>query len=209
MSKEKLVENLTATNNLICQVEELNAEYEHYHRPFKLHTVFMFLGIGIMMVPMYHIVDFILGLGIIDFWLIQLVFVSSILFVPIIVIVISTLIINKTIRENRIKKNQARIYEIEDFIVQANHLLEVNSELPRMYWYSYASGSILAYIINRRADSLKESLNLYEVELRHQEQMNLMYVLRQDQIAIFNQVRNNRSAIRTSNILSWANLLSR
>lgn len=209
MSKDELIKNLEVTNQLICQIEEADLEYAEYHREHQMSTFLVFLGSFVMMVTMLVVVSSAYRVFKFESFLIGLVSFAIVVFLPVITMVSLSLIMRKRKREITIEKNKLRIQEIEINVSQWLDLLEQNTILPENYRYSFASENIYGYLINLRADTLKEALNLFEEELRHQEQMSAINIIREDQLAIFNEVRRNSSAINTANALSWANLIAR
>lgn len=62
------------------------------------------------------------------------------------------------------KKYHNRLIEIENKVEQNINMLQKDSILPKAYWNSFAINKIIEYLINLRADSLKEAINLFENE---------------------------------------------
>ncbi|HEX9058674.1 MAG TPA: hypothetical protein VF941_00680 [Clostridia bacterium] len=50
--------------------------------------------------------------------------------------------------------------------------MDQNSVVPMNYRYTFALNSLINYVQNRRADSIKEALNLYEQDMMHMQQMD-------------------------------------
>ncbi|MEI5985780.1 hypothetical protein VJ786_12805 [Sphingobacterium sp. PU5-4] len=71
---------------------------------------------------------------------------------------------------------------------EINQLLEQNNTVPAKYRTVDATAKLLEYIQNKRIDSLKEGLNLYENEISRDRQTNrLNFMAEQNQRIIHNQ----------------------
>ncbi|MDG5789311.1 hypothetical protein QA612_17765 [Evansella sp. AB-P1] len=101
----------------------------------------------------------------------------------------------------KLKKNMSRIDEIH--IKLKNIENKINPELiPDNYINQYALSKLESYLVNKRADTLKEALNLFEQEKRHDEQMNELSIIHQIQES------TNRKASEAVT-LGWINLFKR
>ncbi|UAL47151.1 hypothetical protein K7887_20240 [Sutcliffiella horikoshii] len=80
--------------------------------------------------------------------------------------------------------------------------LSSNSIIPKDYWTIDALNTFEKYIINKRAEDLKECINLYEQESRHDEQMREISAMQQLQEATYRRASE-------ATILSYMNLLFR
>ncbi|QBR12814.1 hypothetical protein [Sphingobacterium sp. CZ-2] len=82
---------------------------------------------------------------------------------------------------------------------EINQLLEQNNTIPAKYRTVDATAKLLEYIQNKRIDSLKEGLNLYENEISRDRQTNrLNFMAEQNQRIIHNQkfmLKNQRKMI--------------
>lgn len=84
----------------------------------------------------------------------------------------------------KITKNKDKINEIK------RRLADLNEEvtpvyIPRTYINDYALSKLKSYFSNRRADTLKEALNLFEDEMRHNQQMREINTVRELQEVTF------------------------
>ncbi len=86
---------------------------------------------------------------------------------------------------------------INDILNKINQISKQISEynyLPEVYWF--AGDMIINYILNRRADNLKEAINLFEYERRMNFQFNRQMQALQN---INNLIRNNRKSNAAGN----------
>lgn len=103
-------------------------------------------------------------------------------------------IIASIIHKSKVKTSKAKLNTIESNINECITQIDFYSKqisdfeyLPEVYWY--AGVIIINYILNRRADTLKEAINLFEMERRSNIQFNQqMYALQQ----INEEIRKNR-----------------
>lgn len=79
---------------------------------------------------------------------------------------------------------------------------DINLYISKTYINYYALTKLESYLINKRADSLKEALNLFEQEKRHDQQMKEINIVQQMQE--INLRKSNEAAT-----LGWINLLRR
>ncbi|MTI61213.1 MAG: hypothetical protein FH762_14765 [Firmicutes bacterium] len=96
--------------------------------------------------------------------------------------------------------------EIENKVEQNINMLQKDSILPKAYWNSFAINKIIEYLINLRADSLKEAINLFENGLRYIEQIEKLDTMHKN---IMGKLYKVKYSARSSQIASWINFLSK
>ncbi|OUQ86654.1 hypothetical protein B5G50_19490 [Brevibacillus brevis] len=96
--------------------------------------------------------------------------------------------INKWHIKYKYSQNKDRIKEIQEYFPKIPDDLQTNSVIPEAYWSSAALIVLEQYLINKRADNLKECLNLYEIEQRHHQTIAQLDEIRNLQISIYNQL---------------------
>lgn len=110
---------------------------------------------------------------------------------------------NKKIVESNIKadKNEevVKLRQDRDKLLLS---LSSNSNIPKDYWTIDALNTFEKYIINKRAEDLKECINLYEQESRHDEQMREINAMQQLQEATYRKASE-------ATTLGYMNLLFR
>lgn len=152
---------------------------------------------------------FIVGLGlrgrIITFFILCIVFVS--LNIPLVSMVIFYgslyfLFIWPTIHVNgKVKRNKERINEIKKLLGELSK--NVNPvHLPKTYINEYALSKLESYLLNKRADTLKEALNLFEQEKRHDQQMQEINAVQQLQEMTYKKANE-------ATTLGWINLITK
>lgn len=101
----------------------------------------------------------------------------------------------------KIAKNSNRIEELRSLI--DNLQASINPSLiPKSYIHLHALNKLESYILNKRADDVKEALNLYEEELRHDEQLRELNIVQQMQEATYKKANE-------ATTLGWVNLFRR
>ncbi|OYD57626.1 hypothetical protein CGZ90_13245 [Fictibacillus aquaticus] len=110
--------------------------------------------------------------------------------------------LNNKLYKNKINKNRNRINKIiseKEFYFDK---LEKESLVPMTYRNLYALDRFITYFKNGRADSLKEAINLFEQEVRHEEQINELRIMQQLQEATYQKANE-------ATTLGWINLFVR
>ena len=101
--------------------------------------------------------------------------------------------------KKKVKRNKERINEIKSSLGELNK--NVNPvHLPKVYINKYALSKLETYLINKRADTLKEALNLFEQERRHDQQMQEINAVQQLQEMTYKKANE-------ATTLGWINLI--
>ncbi|SER24532.1 hypothetical protein SAMN04487944_10246 [Gracilibacillus ureilyticus] len=103
--------------------------------------------------------------------------------------------------QEKLEKQTTVLQRLEAEKEQLLQLLDY-SIVPEKYWTVHAIQMFEEYIQNSRADSLKEAINLYEQELRHEEHMQEMRHLKQLQAATYQKAQE-------ASTLGWINFFTR
>lgn len=140
------------------QRDNIQAEYKKIHSPF----ITIKLGSGIILFFVLLFVISIVINGPENDSLLQFLGVMLIIFL---------LFLNRLQIMHRVKKNSPRINELNKEYQELSLSLK-NTGLAEQYSYTYAIEKLINYLSVGRADNLKEALNLFEIELRHDEQLN-------------------------------------
>ncbi|RDW16691.1 hypothetical protein [Oceanobacillus chungangensis] len=113
----------------------------------------------------------------------------------------------KYIRRKENRANQQLVENsslIQSLTAEKEQLLQLihHSNIPQKYVSIGALQTFEQYVVNGRADNLKEAINLYEQELRHQEHMNELRQLKQIEIATYQKADEAAT-------VGWINLFTR
>jgi len=107
----------------------------------------------------------------------------------------------------KIKIYRKKLDEIEKRVTQNIEILNKQSVLPKTYWYSAAVDKLIAYLSNRRADDLKEAINIYEYELKQLEQIEKLNKmnesLKKELSRLNSEVKSAKSAAQTAKFMAW------
>jgi hypothetical protein len=167
--EEKLLSNLNETKEIIDKITKLNKDKERYYKsPFQ-----SCLLMAIIFVIIIAICSWFLGLlapGLnknIFAWILKEVICS-------VITIIILLLLETFIPKIRVLIYKDVIKSIEEEVLLNYKILENNSELPKAYWNSYAVNKLIEYFINKRADNIKEALNLLELDYKHKEKMEML-----------------------------------
>lgn len=166
MDKESLLKNLQDTKSLVDENKGLSLQKRRFYRePINL---FFKIIIGILLFPMFSRLTGALVLhyksNILDWLLIQILNI-------VVSFIITPILLSKLIKLGWILMNKTRIKEIDRRISANFNILKKTSEVPEAYYYSYAVDKFIEFILNKRADNLKEAINLLELEYKHEETM--------------------------------------
>lgn len=88
-------------------------------------------------------------------------------------------------RDKRVKASKEKLAQIQEEYTQNITLMNTYSNVPELYRYIEAVETFLHYITTKRADTLKEVINLYEWEWRHKEKINELKEYYTSQYIIF------------------------
>lgn len=97
-------------------------------------------------------------------------------------------LLKKGIINKRFKKNKTKIESFKDKVNGTYSDLENNSILPKKYWNTYSVSKMVEYIQNKRADTLKETINLFEDEELKRESNNSLNNINNGQKQIQKQI---------------------
>ncbi len=166
---ESLVYNLWRTKTIVDEIDGLISEYNYYKRPplSKIGAV----GVGIAVWWVSFVLCFVLARSF------NYLSLFEVIIVPLWIGVLFPQLYSWYMRENKLRKHRLRMLEIEDEVEGKVELLKSFSEVPRDYWYSYGVNSLLSYFQNKRADTLKEALNLLDLDIKHEERMGRLQTL--------------------------------
>ncbi len=156
-----LLSKLKESKTIIDETAELLRKRDKYDTtPF---------GIGVIVfIILVYLINSILSLvlhwpnGLLPFLLKGII--SIILTIPLIKVV-SNKFIPMTIKSFR----KGKINAIQNKINNNHDRLEKIDVLPENYWTPYRANKIIEFIVNKRADNLKEALNLLESDVKHKE----------------------------------------
>lgn len=191
MEERKLIlEEIKHYQDVVNESINLQREYEYYYSKHPFFVGFDIKG----RIAVFFIIWFLLGtLGRdINPLLGLVIFFGSIYFL----FIWPTLNVKK-----KIKKNKERINEIHLLLNDLER--KVNPVyIPRTYINKYALSKLQSYFLNKRADTLKEALNLFEQEKRHDQQMREINIVQQIQEMTYKKA--NEAAT-----LGWYNLFKK
>lgn len=213
MEKEELLLNIAETRNSIEKLQNIHGRLNALYKPpikfgclghiisFIVYWVVVSLAMGWVM----DIVLFPVNIMLSDDILEKVGEIGAVIIV--IVVAISYPYIFNLINKNRNKKNAeiSMSQEVKRMEMEKQNIIEyieTNSVIPADYRYIGALNTFEKYLINQRADNLKECINLFEQEMRHEEQMNELRNLKQIQEATY-QKANEATTI------SWISLFTR
>lgn len=213
MGKNELLLNIDETRNLIKKLQNIHRSLTSlYKKPIKLGC----LGHLVFFIVYWIAVSFSLAyiLGVV-FYPIKLVFPqnmvdsfgTAIAILILVIVAFSYPYLFNLINKKRLKVN-AEIAKSADTIrleLEKQTIIDyikTHSVIPDDYCYLHALNTFEKYLINNRADSLKECINLFEQEKRHDEQLQEIRVIQQIQEATY-QKANEAATI------GWINLFTR
>lgn len=110
-------------------------------------------------------------------------------------LIIFLLLSNRLQIRYRVKKNQLRIDELKKEYQELSLLIK-NTGLAEQYSYTYAIEKLINYLSVGRADNLKEALNLFELELRHDEQLNKLREINLQQQKQLQELQSIKGIVR-------------
>ncbi len=192
MEKHLLLETIAEVKNPIQLLSNIRQEYKDYHTPKIDVTKFpvllkIFLG--------YFIFQLIAGVGMVISFANYLIFgilaIMS-LFITIYIYITLEEKINLFQIKQKVTKNAARIQAIIQEEQKIVSFLEEKG-YPLNYGYPKAVRTFENYLHNYRADSLKECINLFEQEIKHQEHIEELRTVQQIQEMTYNEARSAKN----------------
>ncbi|WCK57327.1 hypothetical protein PP175_29495 (plasmid) [Aneurinibacillus sp. Ricciae_BoGa-3] len=103
---------------------------------------------------------------------------------------ISVYTYNKKFVAKRIISNEQNMREWEKEWKRQRMTLFAKSQIPQAYWDVSVLNVFEAYLVNRRADTLKECINMFEEEQRYSEHMRQLSIIAQQQAEINSRLQN-------------------
>ena len=110
--------------------------------------------------------------------------------------------INNKALNKKLIINKERIQQIIHEREKILPYLEKNSLVPQSYRNVHALSNFESYLITGRAETLKEAMNLYEQELRHEQQINEIRIMQQLQEATYKKADEAAT-------IGWINLFTK
>lgn len=107
------------------------------------------------------------------------------------------------------KKNDIKYQELRNRINYYEQLVKQNTMMPQAYLSSEVVAKCIFYLENKRADDLKEALNLYESERQLQLQTYQISELLQRTQKLEREIEQAKSDLEWNNMLTWMALTER
>ncbi|WP_018921971.1 hypothetical protein [Salsuginibacillus kocurii] len=189
-SKEELLSEVRYYKNLVNKFVTLQNEFNDYHtKPLANLTLWNKL----VKLFVLYLISGIVFISILDnVLLFTITFVGSIYFL---------FVWPKVHVKKKLIRNQPRIREIQSLIEDLENNIRPKY-IPNSYINIYALTRIETYLVDKRADTLKEALNLFEQEKRHDKYMREINLVQQMQ-----EITYNKASEATS--IGWINLFKR
>lgn len=180
--KQELLTNLEQTKGIIKRNLQANSKLDSLQKELtKTYTEVWFTLLGVL-VGFFALVVSAMSLQKLKN------FEPTFILIPFGLIVISIIIFRKlgkmkekSIVRKRFEERKYEIDEINSAILKTYEESEKVSVLPQKYRNIHSIEKIQEYLINKRADSLKEALNMYEDELMKLQQMQVLNRISQQQ----------------------------
>jgi hypothetical protein len=202
LNKQDLLLNLQTTIKLTLEWEKLDQEYNGYFtKKIDLNGLSLKQHVGLVVISFigYGLIISIV-LSILRLFNDNAVAIIAVILAPSYFIWIPAY--NRKYLNKRQIENADRIKQILHEKSQIVYALEQKSIVPKKYWYSYALGKIEGYVQDFRADSLKESLNLYEVDMKHNDHMHQLINIQVQQEQLIREMQDTQSEIRTNTYIN-------
>ncbi|MCM3663467.1 hypothetical protein M3204_03575 [Mesobacillus subterraneus] len=193
MDKIQLLEVISVSKQQIKSLAKIRKEYREYHIP----------NYNVAKLPL--IVKLILGYFLFTLVATPIPFLAALggYFVIVVfglIAIFATIYLYITLEEKinlyQIKKKTIKHADrIKEIIEEEKSLMEFleSLNLPLDYCYPSAVGQFESYLLNQRADSLKECINLYEQEKQHQNQINELRTIQQIQELTLEEARTAKN----------------
>lgn len=110
-------------------------------------------------------------------------------------VVIFIVLLNSIQRRIRMKKNEDYLKQLKEEYQELTLMIR-NTGVPEQYSYTYAIEKLLNYLTVGRAESFKEAMNLYETEMRHDEQINKLREIQTEQEKQIQELRSIKNIVR-------------
>ncbi len=178
-----LVKDLQKTYNLLLQNQAIDKEYKMLHEasvPNLYYLGFFIMSLityGLIMFEVINVLDslqeYIPKKGNAFLILLLLGFYFGI-FIVVILFFMSYIPnkIRKGLVQKKLALNKEKIETLVEVYRKNKNYLDNNSIVPNAYQYFYALEWLIRLIENKRADTLKEAINLFESDQQHIEKMN-------------------------------------
>lgn len=212
--KGALIDNLIKTKMVIDENEEMSNEYARYYRKAIASNGWVFLILYIASICIFYIKfsDMLLEIVHIELTLLQLCILEII--IPFFILKLLIFSLNKIMLKLRVGMNKKRIAEIKENYYFNLKLMDSYSKVPEKYRYSFCMELLITYIQNKRAANLKEALNLFEKDLKYEQQKGELKRIRLKQRnirklenMIIKEVRNaKQAAVRDESATAWSSL---
>lgn len=193
MDKKQLLEVISSSKLQIKKLANIREEYREYHMPYynvaKLHIIVKLILGYFLFTLVASPVPFLAAFG--GYFLI-VVFGLIAIFATIYLYIILEEKINLYQIKKKTIKHADRIKEIIEEEKSLMNFLE-SMNLPLDYCYPNAIGHFESYLLNQRADSLKECINLYEQEIQHQNQIKELRTIQQIQELTLEEARTAKN----------------
>jgi hypothetical protein len=158
VEKDELLRNIRYTKNILLEIEKLHAQFRRNNklpRPIKLKR---WLIIGIILAVIFNRIYPLFS------WLCLISIVVGYFY------------------NIKVSEQRKSYYSLEDEQIRQKKEELIESVIPNEYQDTQSLNKIESYLINQRADNLKECLNLLEDERKHNEQIrNLQEIQRQNE----------------------------
>ncbi|MHC8514268.1 hypothetical protein [Sporosarcina sp. ITBMC105] len=93
------------------------------------------------------------------------------------------------------KKSDLHSVRIREILIQEEELIGFlqDSGMPMNYCYPFAINSFETYLLNKRADTLKECINLFEQDRQNQQYINQLNTIQQIQEATYHEANSAKT----------------
>ncbi|HAM79245.1 hypothetical protein [Ornithinibacillus bavariensis] len=206
--RNKLKENISLTSQLVKRLQQNHKDYNRItKKPLNFNFGYHVLSLMVCFCFIFYLIIFLGNTVFAESEVItkldKMDFSDFITWYSILIVffyIFSYVIINKVAFKTKIKKNFDRLNEIIEEKPNLINQLKTQSLVPEDYWNIYALNKFEKYINNQRADSLKEVINLFEQEERHEQQIKEMKIMQSIQQATYKKTKEIAA-------ISWINLL--
>lgn len=213
MEKNELLLNINETKNMINKLQNTHRSLTAlYKEPIKFGCLGHLIAFFIYWASLSYILSWVLGVILYPIKImlsdnIADKFGSVVAVILVIIVALSYPYLFNLINKKHLKQNDdiarsstAKNLELEkQSIIQ---YIETHSVVPADYRYLSALNTFEKYLINKRADSLKECINLFEQEIRHEEQINEIRILQEMQAATYQKASEAAT-------IGWIDILTR